>query len=185
LVASSREAAVDRGRKLAVMSQVIRPGTTDLAGDSVLGTIQTFYTPGLIVRAQAKGVTANDFRQDRQRVVYRAFLALHKQGVHVDALMTEAFLARHDCLERAGGVAYLELLTASASPAAFDDHAWLVAESGRWGRILRAFDALEKAVVAQDDKSLREAMLCVARDVLPEDHEPLRVIEGGKERDVA
>jgi replicative DNA helicase len=180
------------------MTQVIRPGPTDLAGDSVLGTILTFYVPGLIVRVQAKGVTAKDFRQDRQQVVYRAFLALHKQGVHIDALMTEAFLTRHDCLERAGGLAYLELLAASASPVAFDDHAWLVAESGRWTRILRAFDALAKAVEAQDDRSLREAMLCVAkdilpeehvssinigrawRDVLPEDHEPLRVIEGGK-----
>jgi replicative DNA helicase len=162
------------------MSQVIRPSTTDLAGDSVLGTILVYYTPPLIVRVQAKGVTAKDFRQDRQQVVYRAFLALHKQGVHIDALMTEAFLTRHDCLERAGGTAYLELLAASASPAGFDDHAWLLAEAGRWSRILRAFDALEKAVLAQDDVSLREAVAGVARDVLPEDHEPLRVIEGGK-----
>ena len=163
------------------MSQVTRPGTVDLAGDSVLGTILIYYTPGLIARAQAKGVTAKDFRQDRQRVVYRAFLALHKQGTHIDPLLTEAFLERHGCLARAGGTGYLELLAASASPAGFGDHAWLVAEAGRWNRILRAFDALAKAVEAKDDESLRDAMLSVARDVLPEDHEPLRLIEGGRD----
>jgi replicative DNA helicase len=164
------------------MTQVIRPGPTDLAGDSVLGTILAFYVPGLIVRVQAKGIGWRDFHQDRQQVVYRAFLALHKQGVHIDALMMEAFLTRHGCLERVGGLAYLELLAASASPVAFDDHAWLIAEAGRWTRILRAFDALEKAIVAQDDRSLREAMLCVAKDILPEEHEDsprLRAIEGG------
>jgi replicative DNA helicase len=153
-----------------------------LAGDSVLGTILAFYSPQLIVRVQAKGVTAKDFQRDQQRVVYRAFLALHKRAVHVDALTTEAFLKRHDVLARAGGRAYLELLTASASPAAFDDHAWLVAESGRWDRILRAFYALEKAVLAQDDECLREAVAGVARDVLPESVEPLRVIQGGREK---
>lgn len=152
--------------------------TTDRAGESVLGTLLAFYKPELVTIVQARGVTAKDFGMERQEIMFRAILALHRDGVHVDALIVEAFLAKHGCLERAGGVGYVALCEASACPSAFREHAFIVAESGRWRRLLRAQYALVSAIEAQDDGALREAVAAVHRDVLPDEAPKLRIVKG-------
>ena len=45
----------------------------------------------------------------------------------------------------------------SAVPSALKDHAFLVAESGRWDRLTRACGSVSKAIEARDDRALREA----------------------------
>jgi replicative DNA helicase len=153
--------------------------TADRVGDSVLGTLLKYYKPELVTIVQARGVTPKDFWRDRQRVLYRAVLALHAQGKHVDPLTVTAFLEQHDCLTRAGGRAYLELLELSAVPSALKDHAFLVAESGRWDRLLRACESVSRAVEARDDGALREAEASLRRDVVPEgEHPKLHVVKG-------
>jgi replicative DNA helicase len=136
------------------------------AGESVLGCLLAFYKPELVTVIQARGVVWSDFPHERQRVVYRAVLALHRDGVHVDDLTVEAFLASHGQLERAGGPGFLAVCAASASPGALKDHAWLVAEGARWTRLASACESLGRAVEHQDDVALREAVSLVKRDVL-------------------
>lgn len=151
--------------------------TADRAGDSVLGTLLRYYKPELVTIVQAKGVLPKDFWRERQRIVYRAMLALHAQGRHVDTISLVAFLEQHDCLTRAGGEAYLAVLETSAVPSALKDHAFLVAESGRWDRLTRACGSVQRAIEAQDDAALREAEAVLRRDVLPEGgHPKLRVV---------
>lgn len=149
--------------------------TADRAGDSVLGTLLRFYKPELIVIVQARGVAAKDFWRDRQRVVYRAVLALHAQGSHVDRLTLEAFLASHSMQDRAPG-SFLDLLETSSVPSALKEHASIVAESGRWDRLMRACGVLSRAVESRDDEALREAVALVKRDV-SEDAPRLRVVK--------
>lgn len=160
--------------------------TADKAGDSVLGTLLAFYKPALITIVQARGVGTNDFFRDRQRVVWRAILHLHAKGRHVDLITVEAFLrARKDeqgrcMLERAGGSGYLAVAAESAVPAALKDHAFIVAESGRWDRLRRAMGAVNLAIDTQDDKALREAVANVQRDVVPEGGYPKLAVVKGK-----
>lgn len=158
-------------------------GHADRAGDSVLGTLIRFYKPELIVMVQAKGVSPADFWRDRQRVCYRAILAMHKQGTHVDRLTLEAFLSRHKdrddrLMSERATPAFLDLCEMSASAAGFKDHAWLVAESGRWDRLRRACGSVQLAIEARDDSALREAEAVLRRDVLPEGgHPKLHVVK--------
>jgi len=140
--------------------------TAERAGDSVLGTLLAFYKPELVTVMGARGVVWSDFPHDRQRVVYRAILALHKDGVHVDVLTVEAFLQSHGRLERAGGPGYLAVCVESSSASAFRDHAWLVAGGARWARLLSAWECLGRAIEHRDDVALREAVRLVKRDVL-------------------
>lgn len=152
--------------------------TADRAGDSVLGTLIRFYDPKLVTMVQAKGVSPTDFWRDRQRVLYRAILALHAKGSHVDPLTLEAFLSQHGCLQRAGGPGFMAVCIESAVPSALKDHAFLVAESGRWDRLLRACGSVSRAIEARDDAALREAEAGLRRDVLPEGgHPKLRVVK--------
>lgn len=161
--------------------------TADKAGDSVLGTLLTFYDPKLVTIVQARGVGTNDFFRDRQRVVWRAILALHAEGTYVDVLTVETFLrSRKDddgrgMLERAGGPGYLAVAAESSRPAALKDHAFLVAESGRWDRLRRACGSLSLAIDAQDDHALREAVALVKRDVVaPGEFPKLQVVKEGR-----
>jgi replicative DNA helicase len=156
----------------------MREDTADRAGDAVLGVLLRFYKPELVTIVQAKGVTPKDFWRDRQRVVYRAILALHAEGKHVDLLTVRAFLEQHQCFDRAGGEAFLAVCEMSASAAGFKDHAWLVAESGRWDRLMRACGSVQCAIEARDDSALREAEAVLRRDVLPEGgHPKLHVVK--------
>lgn len=153
-------------------------GTTDRAGESVLGTLLAFYSPELVTVVQARGVTSKDFGMERQEIIYRAILALHRDGVEVGALTVEAFLARHGFLERAGGAGYVALCEASAVPSALKDHAFIVAESGRWKRLFAAWESLGRAIEQQGDERLREAVALIKRDVIDDAAPKLRVVRG-------
>lgn len=158
--------------------------TADRAGDSVLGTLIRYYDPKLVTIIQAKGVLPKDFWRDRQRVVYRAILALHKEGAHVDKITLLAFLQRHRdtdgrLMSERATPAFLDVLEISAVPSALKEHAFVVAESGRWDRLLRACGSVQRAIEARDDSALREAEAVLRRDVIPEGgHPKLRVVEG-------
>lgn len=148
------------------------------ARDSVLGSLTHYYTPQAVHIVQAQGVQARDFGapENRAHVIYRAVLAIHAEGLTIDPLTLEGFLCRHRMLERAGGRAYLELLAVSASPGSLKEHACLVAESGRWDRLLRLAPAFERVALARDDEELRVVCAAIMRDVLPEEPVVLRVV---------
>lgn len=152
--------------------------TAERAGESVLGTLLSFYKPELVTVVQARGVIWNDFPRDQQRVIYRAILALHRDGVHVDLLTVEAFLSSKGHFERAGGRGYLAICVENAVVSAFRDHAWLVAEGARWTRLLSAWECLGRAVEHRDDVALREAVGLVKRDVLEGAPPKLTVVKG-------
>lgn len=150
------------------------------AQDSILGTLVFHYTPQSVVIIQAQGVQPRDFGtpQNRAHILYRAILALHRDGQQIDRITLEGFLSRHGYLERVDGRAYLDLLHVSSVPASLREHAFLVAESGRWERYVRACEAALDAAFARDAERFWEAIGRVRADVVPE---PLRVIEGRKE----
>jgi replicative DNA helicase len=153
--------------------------TAERAGESVLGSLLSFYTPELITVVQGRDVTPDDFGPDRQRVVYRAILALHRNGVHVDDLTVEAFLVSHGCLERAGGSGYLAVLVASASPSGLKDHAAVVARGGRKARRRRKLHAAQAANDREDEVTFTEVYVSLGRDVdLPDEAPKLRVVRG-------
>ena len=154
--------------------------TTERAGDSVLGSLLLYYAPEVVTVIQATGLVWSDFPRDHQQVVYRAVLRLHAEGRHVDALTVEAFLAGHGWLERAGGGAYIALLLESAVPSAVKDHARLVAENARQGRLVAASECLNRKARAWDDpEGLREAFGRVAREMRePAEETVLRVVKG-------
>ena len=142
--------------------------TADRAGESVLGTLLAFYLPQRITVVQARGITSADFKtiHERQEIVFRAILALHRKGVHVDCLTVEAFLGREGWLERAGGRGFLAVCAASAAINPFQDYLTIVAEAARWTRLRQANFMEAKAIEHQDDVALREAVALVKRDVL-------------------
>lgn len=153
--------------------------TTDRAGESVLGTLLAFYSPEIVTVVQARGVTSKDFGMERQEIVYRAVLALHRDGVHVDDLTVEAFLVSHGCLERAGGSGYLAVLVASACPSALKDHAAIVARGGRKARRGRKLHAAQAANEREDEAEFTEIYVSLGRDVdLPDEAPKLRVVRG-------
>lgn len=152
--------------------------TAERAGDSVLGCLLAFYKPELVTVVQARGVVWSDFARDQQRVLYRAILAMHYDGIHVDELTAEAFLQSHGTLERVGGPGYLAVCVESASASGLRDHAWLVAEGARWTRLLGAWESLGRAVEHHDDVALREVLAVVKRDVLPEEAPRLHIVKG-------
>jgi replicative DNA helicase len=155
--------------------------TAERAGNSVLGCLLAYYKPELVVVVQAKGVGPSDFPREQQRAVWRAILALHKTGSHVDVLTVMAFLERHGWLERVGGEPFLVACVESAVPSALKDHAWLVAEEKRWERLLQACDSVERACRSRDDDALREASSLLRRDVLaPGERPKLTVVDGEK-----
>jgi replicative DNA helicase len=156
--------------------------TADRAGDSVLGCLLAFYTPQLVTVIQATGLVWDDFTLDRQQVVYRAVLRLHAQGRLVDLLVVEAFLAGHGSLERAGGGGRLQLLVDAAVPSMVREHARLVCEGARQGRLVVASERLNRLARAWDDpEGLREAFGWVAREMRePVEHPKLRVVGEGK-----
>lgn len=155
--------------------------TAERAGNSVLGSLLAYYKPELVVIVQAKGVGPSDFPREQQRGVWRAILALHKTGAHVDVLTVKAFLERQGWFERVGGEPFLVACIESAVPSALGDHAWLVAEDKRWDRLKRASESVERAVRAQDDDALREAVALLGRDVLAPGARPkLTVVDGEK-----
>jgi replicative DNA helicase len=145
--------------------------TADQAGDSVLGTLIRYYKPELIVLVQVQGVRPQDWFRDRQRVLWRAILALHGAGRSVDEITLKAFLQKHGMSDRVTD-GYLACCVAGAVPSALKDHAWLVAESGRWDRLMRAHASVQRAIEARDDDALRDAVALVRRDVLPEEGAP-------------
>lgn len=148
------------------------------AGDSVLGCLLAFYSPELITVIQARDVTPADFGSDRQRVVYRAILALHRDGVHVDDLTVEAFLVSHGFLERAGGPGYLAVLVASANPSGMKDHAVVVARGGRKARRRLKLHTAQAANDQDDEVTFTEAYVALGRDVdLPDQAPKLRVVK--------
>ena len=154
--------------------------TAERAGDSVLGTLLAFYKPELVTIVQARGVTPLDFANDWQRVVYRAILALHRDGVHVDPLTVEAFISRHGCLERAKGPGYLACCVASASANGLKDHASEVARKAGKRRLRSATRALDEAAQREaDDERLLELFAAVGREIPCVDEAPkLRVVKG-------
>lgn len=157
---------------------------TERAGESVLGTLLNFYKPELVTIVQARGITWSDFGPDKQQVLYRAVLALHREGASVDPLSVEAFLEpRRDehgrgMLERAGGRAYLAYCVGVAVPSALREHAFIVAEGGRWRRLASAWEFLGRAIEQQQDGQLREAVALVKRDVVDDEAPKLRVVGG-------
>ena len=152
--------------------------TAERAGNSVLGCLLAYYKPELVGVIHAMGVGPSDCPREQQRAVWRAILALHKTGAHVDILTVRAFLERHGWLERVGGEAFLVVCVESAVPSALRDHAWLVAEAKRWDRLFRACECVQRAVLAQDDEALREASALLRRDVLaPGDRPKLTVVK--------
>ena len=156
-------------------------GTTDRAGESVLGSLLSFYTPELVTMIQARGITKEDFRSihERHEIVFRAVLALHRTGVHVDCLTVEAFLEREGWLERAGGPGFLAVCEASAVVNGLQDYLTIIGEGARWKRLLRASHMVGVAVESQDDEALREAVALVRRDVVDDGAAPkLRVVRG-------
>jgi replicative DNA helicase len=135
------------------------------AGNSVLGSLLAYYKPELVVVVQAKGVGPNDFPREQQRAVWRAILALHRTGTHVDVLTVAAFLGQHGWLERVGE-GFLHVCVMEAVPSALREHAFLVAEAKRWERLLRACESVQNAIRATDDEALRESFALLGRDVL-------------------
>lgn len=157
----------------------MNPPHVDRARDSVLGTLLHTYTPGAIVVVQAQQVQPRDFGtpESRAHVMYRAILALHRDGANVDPVTAEGFLARHGMLERAGGVGYMAVLAISAVPSALREHSFLIAESGKWERHLRALEAATEAAHARDSESFWDAVGRIRVDVVGE---PLKALDGGK-----
>lgn len=145
--------------------------TADHAGDSVLGTLVLYYKPERVHLVQAQGVRPGDWYRDRQRVLWRAILALHGAGRHVDHLTLQAFLEKHQMTDRVSA-GFIALCMESAVPSALKDHAWLVAEGGRWDRLMRAHASVQRAVESRDDDALRDAVALVRRDVMPEEGAP-------------
>lgn len=154
------------------------PELADRAGDSVLGSLLFYYTQELVTVVQATGLVWSDFRHERQQVVYRAVLRVHRDGGHVDSLTVEAFLTRHGWLGRAGGAVYLAVLASSAVPSAVKEHARVVAEHARQNRLVAASEHLNKKARAWDDpEGLREAFAWVSREMRePEAETKLRVV---------
>lgn len=155
------------------------PPHVERARDSVLGTLLHFYTPQSVVVVQAQHVQPRDFgtRESAAHVLYRAILALHRDGAMVDPVTAEGFLARHGMLERAGGVYYMDTLAVSAVPSALKEHAFLLAEAGMWDRYLRALDAATTAARARDAESF---WVAVSR-IRPVVEQPkLRVVKDDK-----
>lgn len=136
------------------------PPHVERARDSVLGTLLHFYTPQSIIVVQAQHVQPRDFGtpESRAHVLYRAVLALHRDGANVDPVTAEGFLARHGMLERAGGVGYMAVLAVSAVPSSLKEHAFLLAEAGAWDRYLRALEAATVAAHARDTESFWAAV---------------------------
>jgi replicative DNA helicase len=116
---------------------VSQTSTADHAGDSVLGTLLRYYKPELVHLVQAQGVRPKDWYRDRQRVLWRAILALHGAGRHVDHLTLQAFLENKQAMTDGVSEGFIALCMESAMPSALKDHAWLVAENGRWDRLMR------------------------------------------------
>jgi replicative DNA helicase len=138
------------------------------AGESVLGVLLAFYTPEAVTMVQAAGVTFEDFKaiSDRQHIIYRAVLALHREGVHVDDLTVAAFLSRHGTLERAGGPGYLAVCASSASPGALRDHAALVAQGARERRLrVKAFALAEMVERGEDPAVIAEMYVALGREI--------------------
>lgn len=146
-------------------------GIADQAGDSVLGTLILYYKPERVHLVQAQGVRPGDWYRDRQRVLWRAILALHGAGRHIDQLTLSEFLTKHQMADRVTA-GFIALCMESAVPSALKDHAWLVAESGRWDRLMRAHASVQRAIEARDDGALREAVALIRRDVMPEEGAP-------------
>lgn len=153
------------------------------AEQEILGTILVFYRPELVHIAQAAGLLREDFYRRDHQIVYRAILALHRDGSHVDILTVGRFLlTQRDAegvtfLEHIGGVARLEFLSAFGVGHGFKERAAIVHEDGRWRRWLYAlYDAQEHAH-DRDSAAFWAAIESIRADAMPE---PLRVIEGGK-----
>lgn len=155
------------------------PPHVERARDSVLGTLLHHYAPKSVIVVQAQQVQPRDFGtpESPAHVLYRAILALHRDGANVDPVTAEGFLARHGMLERAGGIYYMDTLAISAVPSALKEHAFLLAESGKWERHLRALEAATEAARARDAESFWEAVGRIRQDVVGE---PLKAIDGGK-----
>lgn len=151
------------------------PPVNVAAEQSVLGTLIVFYKPELVHVVQSVGVKWSDFYYRQHRVVYRAVLRLHADGSHVDDLTVRRLLDSHRCSD-VDTPALMDMLAASARPAAFREHARIVAEDGRWRRWLTAtLEALE-CIHARDEDSFWAAVGRVREDVLP--GETLRLVEG-------
>ena len=150
------------------------PAHVERAVDSVLGTLLNYYTPELVHQVQAAGLRPDDLNTDRSRILYRAILALHRDGSHVDPLTVEAFLHRHGLTDRCTR-AYMELLAVSAVPSAVREHARMVAEEGAWVRRHRALEGALEALLARDEARFWDEIGRVREDVSGVE---LRVVNG-------
>lgn len=155
-------------------------GIAERAADSVLGSLLAFYRPELVTVIQARGVAPSDFGDGtRRNIIYRAVLRLHRDGAHVDALTVEEFLARHGCLERAGGPVFLAQCIEAAVPSAVREHAGIVARDGRRTRRARVLEALMLANErdAADDE-IAELYAQLGRDVPVPESPRLHIVKG-------
>jgi replicative DNA helicase len=109
---------------------------SDLAAEAtVLGAV--FLAGGGVL--DRVGVEPGDFYSDSHGVVYAAMRALHARGVSVDVITTADELRRRDQLDRVGGTAALDLLSASV-PAlgSIEDYGRIVQQLARDRRVRSA-----------------------------------------------
>lgn len=168
-------------------TRVDEPGPVTLDAERrLLGTLLAFYTPPAVENVRGTGLKPGDFYWRSHEIVYRAVVAVHEAGEHVDPVTVNAFLAARanprggTWLDAAGGPARTEYLAAFADANAYVTCARIVAEDARWRRWQRCLWAAGEAVAAKDDGAFWAAISHVRDDVLP--GSGLRVIDGDGEK---
>jgi replicative DNA helicase len=152
------------------------PPVNVAAEQSILGTLLIYYTPNIIHVIETAGVRWTDFFYREHRVIYRAALKLHGDGLMVDCLTVTHLLSCHRLADDRMR-AMVEACAASAQPASLRDHARIVAEDGRWRRWLSVtLEALEH-IYDRDERAFWGALGRVREEVSLGE---LRVIEGGE-----
>ena len=133
---------------------------------SVLGTLLAYYTPELIVQAQATGMKREDFSLKQHRTVYGAILKLHACGDQVDSITVRHLMDTHDVSdERTSGL--LAVLCASAVPSSLREHARVLAVDGRWRRRGNANLEEREAIQRRNESRFQAALAAMREDTLP------------------
>lgn len=138
------------------------------AEQAVLGAI--LLTDDVVIpQVLAQGLRPEDFYQDRHRVIFSAMVRMYEDHRHVDVLTLSEFLATHDCLERAGGRAALDLLNGSVPAVGhLSEYVRIVVDSAFFRRTRTIGMQLAEAAVRRD---VAECRLLIGNAValLPKD----------------